>query len=196
MATALVVLIKPSKWLVRRSLKLLKLPCNFHSSPKSPNATSLLSPSTSTSCGIVIGEHKYSQAFKRFDRNGDGKMSGEELAAYFMSIGDPLPRQGAQEVIANFDSDGDGLLEFDDFVRMMEPEGGGETDGDLRRVFEIFKADEGSGGITAQGLQQALARLGEKEPSYEECASMIRAFDLDGNGVVDFHEFQRMMASN
>ncbi|KAF8022872.1 hypothetical protein BT93_F0401 [Corymbia citriodora subsp. variegata] len=189
MAVALVL--KPSKWLVSRSLKLLKLQGHFHSKPKSP-----LSPLTSASRDIIIGEHKYLQAFKRFDRDGDGKMSGEELSSYFASIGESLTPHDARKVMADFDSDGDGLLEFEDFVRMMEHDGGGETDDDLKRVFEIFEADGGRGGITAQGLQRVLSRLGEREPSYEECVSMIQAFDLDGNGVVDFHEFQRMMTSN
>ncbi|XP_030447010.2 probable calcium-binding protein CML41 [Syzygium oleosum] len=190
MAAALVL--KPSKWLVSRSLKLLKLPRNFHSKPKSPNAPSLPSPSTNTSRDI---ENKYLQAFKRFDRNGDGKMSGEELSAFFESIGESLPHREAQKVIADFDSDGDGLLKFEDFVSMMEQDGG-EADDDLKRVFEMFEADKGCGGITARGLQHALSRIGEREHSYEECVSMIRAFDLDGNGVVDFQEFQRMMTSN
>ncbi|KAI3439653.1 uncharacterized protein J3R85_004486 [Psidium guajava] len=187
MATALVL--KPSKWLVNRSLKLLKLPRNFHSRLKSPSAPS------STSRNAVAGQHKYSRAFERFDRNGDGKMSSEELSAYFASVGESLPHHEARKAIADFDQDGDGLLEFEDFVRMVEQDGG-ERDSDLERVFEIFEAGEGRGGITARGLQHALSRLGEREHSYEECVRMIRAFDLDGDGVVDFQEFQRMMTSN
>ncbi|XP_030545431.1 calmodulin-like [Rhodamnia argentea] len=187
MASALVL--KPSKWLVNRSLKLLKLPRNFHSRPKSPNAPS------STPCRADTSEHKYSRAFQRFDHDGDGKMSSEELSAYFASIGESLPCHEARKAIADFDRDGDGLLEFEDFVRMVEQDGG-ETNSDLERVFEIFEAGEGRGGITARGLQHVLSRLGEREHSYEECVGMIRAFDLDGDGVVDFQEFQRMMTSN
>lgn len=99
----------------------------------------------------------------------------------------------AQSVIAEFDENGDELLEFKEFVKLMEREG--EADEDLKRAFQMFEGDGGCGWITPKGLQQMLNRLGDSK-SHHECASMIRAFDLDGNGVLDFHEFRHMMTSN
>uniref|UniRef100_A0A6V7QYD7 EF-hand domain-containing protein n=1 Tax=Ananas comosus var. bracteatus TaxID=296719 RepID=A0A6V7QYD7_ANACO len=104
----------------------------------------------------------------------------------------------AERVVADLDSDGDGLMDYGDFVRLMErdnggnEEGGGDEDEDLRRAFEMFEIEKGSGCITAKGLQQVLGRLGDVRSS-EECEAMIRAYDLDGDGVVDYHEFQLMM---
>ncbi|CAN1294346.1 Probable calcium-binding protein CML41 [Linum perenne] len=37
-----------------------------------------------------------------------------------------------------------------------------------------------------------LNRLGDRK-SLDECSAMIRPFDLYGNGVLDFQEFQNMM---
>lgn len=67
-----------------------------------------------------------------------------------------------------------------------------EIDDDLRRAFEMFEAEKGCGCITPRGLQKMLSRLGEVR-SDEDCVAMIRVFDLDGNGVLDFHEFLQMM---
>jgi calcium-binding protein CML len=38
-----------------------------------------------------------------------------------------------------------------------------------------------------------LAQLGD-ERSVADCEAMIRAYDVDGDGGLDFHEFQRMMS--
>ncbi|GMI89731.1 calmodulin-like 41 [Hibiscus trionum] len=127
--------------------------------------------------------------FRRFDSDGDDKISSKELIAYFVSIGDKISTEEAQRVIKDFDNNGDDLMEFKDFVKLMEGDNEGD---DIRRAFEMFEVDKGSGCITPVGLQQTLNRLGDVK-SYEECVAMIRMFDLDGNGVLDFHEFQQMM---
>jgi calcium-binding protein CML len=69
----------------------------------------------------------------------------------------------------------------------MEKEGGLEED--LRRAFEVFNAVESSAGrITARGLQRVLAQLGDQR-SVADCEAMIRAYDVDGDGGLEFHEF-------
>ncbi|CAI0425462.1 unnamed protein product [Linum tenue] len=112
---------------------------------------------------------------------------------YFASTtGEAMSREDAERVIGEFDGDGDGTLGFGDFVRMVDGGDGKEFDGDLRRAFEMFEEDKGEGCITPRGLQRMLVRLGDRK-SLDECTAMIRPFDLDGDGVLDFPEFQRMM---
>ncbi|CAN0922116.1 Probable calcium-binding protein CML41 [Linum grandiflorum] len=112
---------------------------------------------------------------------------------YFSSTtGDAMSKEDAEKVIRDFDGDGDGLLEFGDFVRLVEGDDGKEFDGDLKRAFHMFEEDKGDGCITPRGLQRMLNRLGDRK-SLDECSAMIQPFDLDGNGVLDFQEFQSMM---
>ncbi|KAG1348166.1 Calmodulin-like protein [Cocos nucifera] len=133
------------------------------------------------------------EVFRHFDRDRDGKISGGELRAFFMSIGEEIPVEEAEAAISELDSDGDRLLDFGDFVGLMEKEGGEGEDEDLRKAFEMFEVVKGSGRITPRGVQRMLSRLGD-ERSFEECKAMIRAYDLDGDGELDFHEFHRMMS--
>ncbi|CAN6297640.1 unnamed protein product [Urochloa humidicola] len=119
--------------------------------------------------------------FQHFDRDNDGKISGAELRAFFVSMGDDMPASCG----------GGYTLDFAGFVALMEREGGQEED--LRRAFEVFNAVESAGRITARGLQRVLAQLGDKR-SVADCEAMIRAYDVDGDGGLDFHEFQRMMS--
>ncbi|MBA0710961.1 hypothetical protein Golax_010202 [Gossypium laxum] len=178
----------PTKWFSKKGLKLSL--SRLHSRSKS--SRSLLPPSVAATVPALHNntkEEALQAVFHRFDTDGDGKISSEELISYFASIGDNMSKEEAQRVIQDFDIDGDNLLEFKEFVKLME--GGNEGD-DIRRAFEIYEVDKGSGCITPVGLQQMLNRLGDMK-SYEDCVAMIRVFDLDGNGVLDFHEFQQMM---
>lgn len=133
------------------------------------------------------------QVFCYFDHNNDGKISVEELRAYFKSVGDSISEEEAEKVIKEFDKDGDNLLEFNDFVQLMRKDSKDGGLEDIKKAFEVFEVDKGSGCITPKGLQVVLNRLGGSK-SLDECKAMIRVFDLDGNGVLDFDEFHKMMS--
>ncbi|CAA7405236.1 unnamed protein product [Spirodela intermedia] len=173
---------RPLKWLSR-----LSLPRRRHLNP-SPTVTSPVNGITAAvGCGGNCG---FSEAFRRFDANGDGKISGEELLSFLLSAGEDVGVKDVEKLVGEFDSDGDGFIDYVDFVRLVSD--GGEVDGDLRAVFEMFIAEKGGGFITPKGLRRVLRRLGETA-SHEECAAMIRAFDGDGDGVLNYDEFCKMM---
>ncbi|XP_058081526.1 probable calcium-binding protein CML41 [Magnolia sinica] len=173
----------PSKWFANKSLK-LSLP------RRSGKPSDVPSPSVASPTVRDNGRaHKFHEAFRYFDRDGDGKISSEELIALFASLGDHISSDEAIGIISEHDTDGDNLMDLQDFMRLMERDHGED---ELKKAFEMFEVDKGSGCITPKGLQRMFNRLGDNR-SDEECEAMIRVFDLDGNGVVDFHEFHRMM---
>ncbi|RDX80891.1 putative calcium-binding protein CML41, partial [Mucuna pruriens] len=131
--------------------------------------------------------------FDHLDVDKDGKISSTELTDYLASVGESVSHKVAERVVNEFDSDGDELLDFGDFVKLMKQEDKGEMEDVLRSAFEKFEVEKGCGCITPKGLQQMLRQLGDVK-SHDECAAMIRPFDLDGNGFLDFHEFQQMMS--
>ncbi|KAF8015516.1 hypothetical protein BT93_H1131 [Corymbia citriodora subsp. variegata] len=187
---------KPFKWLnkslrltfPRRSSQSKSSPSNL-STPSSPTSTLPAPGLKRTSSSTTNREEELREVFRRFDTDGDGKISALELRAYFASIGEYMSHEDAQGVIGELDTDGDGLIDFGDFLKLMRSDG----DDDLRRAFEMFEDEKGSGSITPKGLQTMLRRLGDAK-SYEECEDMIRVYDVDGNGVLDFQEFHQMMA--
>jgi len=158
----------------------LSTPSSPTSTLPAPNLKRTISPNR---------EQELQEVFCRFDTDGDGKISALELRAYFASVGEYMSQEDAQSVIEELDTDGDLLIDFSDFLKLMKTDG----DDDLRRAFEMFEDEKGSGSITPRGLQTMLRRLGDAK-SYEECENMIRVYDTDGNGVLDFQEFNQMMA--
>lgn len=60
-------------------------------------------------------------AFDHFDTDGDGRISAEELLAFFSTLGDGgCTLDDCRRMIAGVDREGKGFVGFNDFVRMME----------------------------------------------------------------------------
>ena len=136
----------------------------------------------------------YERIFKRFDEDGDGKLSPSELQRCVGTIGEELLLEEAREVVESMDSDGDGFLGFEEFMWWMEKEAGDDQERkmeDLREAFRMYEMD-GSGCITPKSLKRMLSRLGESR-SVEDCCVMIGQFDVNGDGVLCFDEFKLMM---
>eukprot|EP00434_Breviolum_minutum_P036116 symbB.v1.2.031988.t1/scaffold3776.1/size50502/3 len=64
-------------------------------------------------------EEELIEAFKVFDRDRDGFISGGELRASMTNLGERLNDAEVDEMIKEADLDGDGLINYDEFVRMM-----------------------------------------------------------------------------
>ncbi|PKA63828.1 putative calcium-binding protein CML41 [Apostasia shenzhenica] len=140
-------------------------------------------------------ECSFREVFRLLDADGDGRISSEEIRSFLAWSGDHMSPEEAAAVLLDLNPAGGGLIGYEDFVQLVnggQPPGGEGYEEDLRRAFEMFEGKEGAGGITPDGLQTVLTRLGEAR-TREECAAMIRVYDVDGNGVLDYHEFCKMM---
>ncbi|CAK9169152.1 unnamed protein product [Ilex paraguariensis] len=133
----------------------------------------------------------YERIFNRFDEDGDGKISTLELQRCVGSIGSKLALEDVKLVVDSLCSDQGGLLGLDGFVGLMESKDEEEKMEDLRKTFGMYEM-EGCECITPKSLKRMLSRLGESR-SVDECVVMINQFDLNGDGVLSFDEFELMM---
>ncbi|KAJ6799955.1 putative calcium-binding protein CML19 [Iris pallida] len=154
--------------------------------PSQAPVSSLMEASSSSS--------EFSRVFRYFDENGDGKISPMELRNSCMrTAGTELSAEDAEAAVGYTDSDGDGLLGLEDFVKLVEVEEEEDKGRSLKDAFGAYATEEdGQDYITAKSLKRALRRLGESK-STDECKVMIRCFDLNGDGVLSFEEFRLMM---
>ena len=86
-------------------------------------------------------EAYWKRLFSIGDKDGDGYLNRAELKYLLTSSGFRLNFSSVEEVLETCDSDGDGMIDFDEFVHMMmfysevvqRHSGGGGASQDLRR---------------------------------------------------------------
>ncbi|RYR17697.1 hypothetical protein Ahy_B03g062393 isoform A [Arachis hypogaea] len=134
------------------------------------------------------------RVFNRFDSNGDGKISVNELNNVLSTLGSSVPPDELQRVMNDLDTDHDGFISLSEFAVFCRSDttDGGATE--LRDAFNLYDQDK-NGLISSAELHLVLNRLGLK-CSVEECHNMIKSVDSDGDGNVNFEEFKQMMSNN
>lgn len=65
-------------------------------------------------------EDELRQAFRVFDRNGDGYISAAELRHVMTSLGEKLTEEEVDEMIREADVDGDGRIQWAEFVALLK----------------------------------------------------------------------------
>ncbi|KAK2967564.1 hypothetical protein RJ640_030435 [Escallonia rubra] len=58
-------------------------------------------------------------AFRVFDLDGNGKISADELLEVFRRLGERSNLEACRKMVRSVDADGDGLIDMDEFMRMM-----------------------------------------------------------------------------
>lgn len=64
-------------------------------------------------------EEELIEAFKVFDRDGNGLISAAELRHVMTNLGEKLTDEEVDEMIREADIDGDGQINYEEFVGMM-----------------------------------------------------------------------------
>ncbi|XP_062154894.1 probable calcium-binding protein CML25 [Alnus glutinosa] len=132
------------------------------------------------------------QVFRRFDVNGDGKISSSELGSIMGSLGHPATEEELDKMIKEVDADGDGHIDLQEFVELNTK--GVDSDEaleNLKVAFSVYDID-GNGLISAEELHEVLKSLND-DCSLAECRRMINGVDRNGDGMISFEEFKVMM---
>ncbi|XP_057486071.1 calmodulin-like protein 3 [Actinidia eriantha] len=146
------------------------------------------------------------KVFATFDKNNDGFITKHELRESLRNIGIHMSEGEVAGMVEKVDSNGDGLIDLGEFCELFEVVMGGGTAGgggeveegvggerELKEAFDVFDGDR-DGLISVEELGLVLSSLGMKEGKVlENCKEMIRQVDMDGDGMVNFDEFKRMM---
>ncbi|XP_078515396.1 calcium-binding protein 2-like [Lissotriton helveticus] len=80
----------------------------------------LIGPKMLAETAHMVGVHELKIAFKQFDINGDGEISTLELQGATQAfLGEQLKLNEVEEMIQDVDLNGDGHVDFDEFVMML-----------------------------------------------------------------------------
>ena len=79
---------------------------------------------------------EYKATFALFDADGDGTITIDELGSVMKSLGQNPSDSELRDMINEVDTDGDGVIDFNEFVEMMSraSSGGDET----LQAFKMF----------------------------------------------------------
>ncbi|KRZ11451.1 Calmodulin, partial [Trichinella zimbabwensis] len=137
---------------------------------------------------------EFQEAFNLFDKDGDGKITSQELGIVMRSLGQRPTESELRDMVNEVDEDGNGTIEFDEFLQMMSRKmKDSDSEQELKEAFQVFDKDK-DGFISAAELHYVMTNLGEKLTD-EEVQEMIREADLDGDGLVNYNEFVKMMTA-
>ncbi|KAJ1563922.1 calmodulin-like 3, partial [Cladochytrium tenue] len=128
-----------------------------------------------------------------FDKNKDGKISTDDLAAALKSIGRESTPAEVQELINSIDTDGNGTVDQSEFLTMMARKSSLDTEDVYTQAFKIFDKD-GDGLITPEDLANVLAAFGEPI-SAAEAEAVVGEADVDGDNKINYEEFIKIITT-
>ena len=166
----------------------------FHNSSIDPIITT--EPNTSSQADQLTEEQiaEFKEAFSLLDKNGDGTITTTELGTVMSSLGQNPTEAELMDIINDIDSNGNGAIDFPEFLTMMARKmKDNDSEEELLEAFKVYDKD-GNGLISAAELSHITTNLGETLTN-EEVNEMIREFDIDGDGHINYEEFVKMLMS-
>lgn len=135
---------------------------------------------------------EYREAFNLFDKDGDETISTPELLTVMRSLGHNPSNDDIMDMIKEVDKNGNGKIEFNEFLILMEKKlKTFESEELIREAFDVMDHD-GDGYITVSKLRHVVQELG-LNLSEEEMDEMILEADPSGDGRVSYQEFVDIM---
>uniref|UniRef100_A0A7S0RNC7 Calcium-dependent protein kinase n=1 Tax=Chlamydomonas leiostraca TaxID=1034604 RepID=A0A7S0RNC7_9CHLO len=146
-------------------------------------------------CLMVVGQHLspdeiagLKELFKSIDEDKSGTISVEEMRKALSQWGHKIGEAELQALISIADVDGDGLIDYNEFVASTMHLSKLEKEEVLQKTFMQLDRD-GSGTISIDELSAALRQFGV----YDDAATLLATADKNGDGSIDYCEFCAMM---
>ena len=131
-----------------------------------------------------LTETQLRHMFDQYDTNHDGTISKDEVISALRRL--ELPATYAAEIFLRADKNGDGVLDFAEFVNYVH-----ETEREFRQLFDLIDV-EGKGSVTNQELGLALEKL-HLHPTGEGVAHFAQFFHHESDGTIYYEDFVTTM---
>ena len=125
--------------------------------------------------------------FAALDKDGNGKITCKELVQSMKTLGLNPSNSDVSQLIAEIDSDGDGLMDYQEFLAASMEKKHYMRDDLLYRAFQSMDIDR-TGSLTRDNIRTLLS--GDDSAVVDDIISTV---DTDASGAIDFEEFKQMM---
>mmetsp|Transcript_3328 Transcript_3328/g.5176 ORF Transcript_3328/g.5176 Transcript_3328/m.5176 type:complete len:152 (+) Transcript_3328:77-532(+) len=136
----------------------------------------------------------YKEAFDNFDKDRNGEIDQVELGIVMRSLGYSPTDKQLKDMMLQVDTDGNGVISFNEFVDMMRKcELSTDFEQEIREAFEFFDKDKNKT-ISPDELASIMRGLGANL-SEQEIDLLVKEADKNGDGSIDVQEFIDLMYS-
>ena len=134
-------------------------------------------------------EGDLSRIFDRLDKDGNKKISSEELKKFLFSLRTPINDFYIDKIVKEFDVNNDGDIDKNEFFKKMNLQVDKVNENDYSELWEIFKLFDANNDdfICKEDLMNVFMALGESV-SNERCREMIGYLSMMKEGI-DFPTF-------
>ena len=141
------------------------------------------------------------ERFLLYDHDGNNVINIKELGAVLRGFGENPTEEELRNLMKELDSDGSGLLDLPEFLKLME-----NTDrlnllikrrltesqiAEIRAKFAELD-DDNDGAIDKRELRNVIKSFGHN-PTNEELDELMKELDTDNNNLLEFPEFLELM---
>merc|ERR1712100_865883 len=130
------------------------------------------------------------EAFSLFDSDASGQTDVRELKAAMRALGFEVKNEELKKMVTDIDNDGNGTIEFGEFLQMMTGKMGERTPARTSR--RCSSCSMTTTPTRSPSATSPAWELGENIDD-EELQDMINQADRDGDGEINIDEFYRIM---
>ena len=140
---------------------------------------------------------KWTEAFRVIDKNENGEICWRELKRASVDAGIFMTKEDAIAGIAKGDKNNSGSIDLEEFIQQMSERQHemkappALTEAAIREVFKIYDQN-GDGFITKSEIMKGMRALGDPI-SAQDINEIIKKFDVNKDGKLDFEEFAKML---
>ncbi|KAJ2560600.1 hypothetical protein GGH95_004822, partial [Coemansia sp. RSA 1836] len=148
---------------------------------------------------------EFTDAFRKFDKNGDGFITKAELAEIMTKLGENVSAADLQAWIESHDANKDGRINYKEFVNFIKGANPWVATWspaatkrlpeakliEYRAAFARFDKNH-NGGIAGTEIGDVLKAL-NRNPSDPRVKDVVNKLDADKNGILNFDEFVGLM---
>ena len=126
------------------------------------------------------------RVFNSFDTDVNGNLSEKEVKAAFTSQGIQMDDKSLKDFITS-DTNQDGKITFDEFLKMYQFQLEGPSDRELKRTFEAMDQN-GDGFLNREELKLAVENMNQPVTK-DALDKLAMAVDKNKDGKISFKEF-------